>query len=498
MNDLELSLDQLPELSVSDWLELTPTAPAKKKDKTPPIDGLGPHTAKWDYWSHDGKLLACVYRYDPPSGKEFRPRDVVRGVAGAPPIRPLYNLPGIFPAQDIVLVEGEKCAEALIQQGVTATTLMGGANAPVDKTDLSPLAGKRVLIWPDKDKPGSDYAERVARAALEAGAAQCDILRPPEDKPEKWDAADAISEGFDWQSFLRQGQRETPRPTVPPLPMFSLGALLDDTSPVPPDLIAPRIMTQGGILVLGGAPKVGKSDFLLAWLTHMAAGAEFLGMQPRRPLRVFYLQAEIQYHYLRERVKAIRLPSHRIREARENFIATPQLRLILDEGGLARIIPAIQKAFGGVHWCLSRRAASPNRFPWISMTMPPSIKYRNIRESSFSRSSLNPLKSGASPPLPVGQHATTGPRCPVPQAVGSSSLRGATLNRRIQSNGFAPGFFLDRFVEAKMNVQPWITVPFPAPDIDATTKVEGRWLPPSALPGWLSPRRTQYGSDRRR
>lgn len=288
MNDLELSLDQLPELSVSDWLELTPTAPAKKKDKTPPIDGLGPHTAKWDYWSHDGKLLACVYRYDPPSGKEFRPRDVVRGVAGAPQIRPLYNLPGIFSAQDIVLVEGEKCAEALIQQGIVATTLMGGANAP-------------------------------------------------EDKPEKWDAADAISEGFDWQSFLRQGQRETPRPTVPPLPMFSLGALLDDTSPVPPDLIAPRIMTQGGILVLGGAPKVGKSDFLLAWLTHMAAGAEFLGMQPCRPLKVFYLQAEIQYHYLRERVKAIRLPSHRLREARENLIATPQLRLILNEGGLGRI-----------------------------------------------------------------------------------------------------------------------------------------------------------------
>ena len=34
----------------------------------------------------------------------------------------------------------------------------------------------------------------------------------------------------------------------------------------------------------------------------MAAGVAFLGFTPPRPLRVFYLQAEIQYHYLRERL----------------------------------------------------------------------------------------------------------------------------------------------------------------------------------------------------
>jgi hypothetical protein len=61
---------------------------------------------------------------------------------------------------------------------------------------------------------------------------------------------------------------------------------------------------------------------------------------------VFYLQAEVQYHYLRERVKAIRLPTHRLLDARRNFIATPQLRLILNDEGLARITPAITRAFG--------------------------------------------------------------------------------------------------------------------------------------------------------
>lgn len=95
------------------------------------------------------------------------------------------------------------------------------------------------------------------------------------------------------------------------VPAHTLGALLDDTSPMPDDLIGPRLLTPGGMLVLGGAPKVGKSDFLISLLVHAAAGAPFLRFTAPRPLRVFYLQAEIQYHYLRERLQQLRLkPIH--------------------------------------------------------------------------------------------------------------------------------------------------------------------------------------------
>ena len=51
------------------------------------------------------------------------------------------------------------------------------------------------------------------------------------------------------------------------------------------------------MLVLGGAPKVGKSDFLISLLVYAAAGVPFLGFVPSRPLRIFYPQAEIQNHY---------------------------------------------------------------------------------------------------------------------------------------------------------------------------------------------------------
>ena len=334
---------------IRQWLGVASAAPALQHQAMPvvPMDELGPYTAKWDYFSVAGELLACVYRYDPPGGKEFRPWDVRARLWRAPAPRPLYNLPAVAKAREIVLVEGEKCADALIRAGFTATTAMHGAKAPVDKTDWTPLAGKSILIWPDRDAPGWAYAENIARACVAAGCASVAILLPPADKPTKWDAADAVEEGFDCNTFMAHADRRVVKAAKPLLPTFTLGELLDDDTPLPDDLIAPRVLTPGGMAVFGGAPKVGKSDFLLSWLTHMAAGAPFLGMRPPRPLRVFYLQAEVQYHYLRERVKDLSIPSHRLLDARRNFVSTPQLRFILDEAGLAQIIPAIRNAFDG-------------------------------------------------------------------------------------------------------------------------------------------------------
>ncbi|WP_192876682.1 AAA family ATPase [Paracoccus jeotgali] len=138
---------------------------------------------------------------------------------------------------------------------------------------------------------------------------------------------------------------ESGAPGPQEMPAFTLGALLDDQSPMPEDIIAPRVLTPGGLLVLGGAPKVGKSDLLISWLVHMAAGVPFLGFTPPRPLRIFYLQAEIQYHYLRERLKQIALPPEVLAAARDTFVATPKLKMLLDNEGSVRVARAVQTAF---------------------------------------------------------------------------------------------------------------------------------------------------------
>ena len=129
------------------------------------------------------------------------------------------------------------------------------------------------------------------------------------------------------------------------MPAFTLKALLEDRSPMPEDIIGPRVLTPGGLLVLGGAPKVGKSDLLISWLVHMAAGVPFLGFTPPRPLRIFYLQAEIQYHYLRERLQQIALPPEVLTAAGDTFVATPKLKMLLDNDGSIQAAQAIQAAF---------------------------------------------------------------------------------------------------------------------------------------------------------
>lgn len=130
------------------------------------------------------------------------------------------------------------------------------------------------------------------------------------------------------------------------IPAFSLGDYLADKTKIPDDIISPRILTPGGMMVFGGAPKVGKSDFILSWLMHMAAGVEFMGMKPPRPLKVFYLQAEIGYHYLRERINMVDIDRHARDVASRNMVITPKLRMVLDGDGVDKVGNTIRKMGG--------------------------------------------------------------------------------------------------------------------------------------------------------
>ena len=212
----------------------------------------------------------------PKGKKKSGYQDAKTGQWTIPCPRPLYNQPGIAHSDTVVLVEGEKCAAALVNIGICATTAMNGANAIIDKTDWSPLIGKHVLVWPDHDAPGKAYADRAICKLRSLGLASLSLMDIPEGKPDKWDAADAIDEGMDIKAFMDN----CAHPVLPSnngIPAFTVAQLVDDGSPLPEDLVAPRILTPGGLLVFGGAPKVGKTDLLLSWLAHMAAGLPFLG-----------------------------------------------------------------------------------------------------------------------------------------------------------------------------------------------------------------------------
>lgn len=103
-------LGELPQLSTR-----SPSSPQKKSIN------LGSPTGKWDYEDGTGNLIACVYRYETANGKQFRLWDAKAKVYKAPNPRPLYNQEGISRSDRVIVVEGEKCAQALIDLGICAT-----------------------------------------------------------------------------------------------------------------------------------------------------------------------------------------------------------------------------------------------------------------------------------------------------------------------------------------------------------------------------------------
>ncbi|WP_265026563.1 AAA family ATPase [Wolbachia endosymbiont (group A) of Bibio marci] len=169
---------------------------------------LGQPTASWNYYDESDQVIATVYRYNTDSGKRYLPFDVKRSNFTPPETRPLYNIPGIMKSDKVILVEGEKCADALIEQGMTATTAMLGANAPIEKTDWSPLKGKHVIIWPDNDEPGKQYAEKVVKKLTFLGVLLLTLLEIPDNKPKGWDSADGIEEKMNIPEFIENNSKK--------------------------------------------------------------------------------------------------------------------------------------------------------------------------------------------------------------------------------------------------------------------------------------------------
>lgn len=162
---------------------------------------MGRPSRVWEYDDAKARLVGIVARYDRDGGKTFRQAAAVPGgwIAQAmPEPRPIFNLPAVIASDGvIVVVEGEKCADAVNGLGLVATTSPGGSKAPV-KADWSPLAGRQVVILPDHDEPGAAYAADVVQLATDAGAADVRVVR----LSDHWPACPKGGDVADWiESF---------------------------------------------------------------------------------------------------------------------------------------------------------------------------------------------------------------------------------------------------------------------------------------------------------
>ena len=174
----------------------------------------GPAHRVWIYRNSDGRIHSLKCRWDYPGQKPHKhDRPFSWGQWGDKPAgwswgggvkpQPLLRLPEInsAPEADMMICEGEPSADAVMElYDVLGTTNCGGGNN-FKNTDWSPLQGRTVFIWPDNDPTGDGFGRAVAELAHEADAQKIFIAVLKVEKPEKWDAADALAEGLDSDSL---------------------------------------------------------------------------------------------------------------------------------------------------------------------------------------------------------------------------------------------------------------------------------------------------------
>jgi hypothetical protein len=220
--------------------------------------------------------------------------------------RPLYNQPGMLKNEKVVLVEGEKCAEALIKEGICATTAMNGASAPTDKTDWSPLKGKEVIIWPDNDEVGLAYAKAAAKAITNVGAISVEILIPPIDKPSKWDAADAVMEGFDIKAFIANPSKKLS--SIPSLTITNWSINRYKGKAKEQRFLVDGMFPMGCVSILAAMGDTGKGMLLLDLALKVASSRDqdsALGPRITEDGDVVIFSAEDDYDELHRRIERL-------------------------------------------------------------------------------------------------------------------------------------------------------------------------------------------------
>lgn len=211
------ALDELSAQYLSGLPQVThpikPQKPAPRPVK-PPINSKFPNpnykghspSAVYVYRDESGEPLFYICRYDYDGQKHFTPYTFSENGEWTPKHwpnpRPLFNLDKLLhdPKKPVLIVEGEKAALAAEKfiNIYTVVTWSSGANS-IKNTDFTPLTNRSVLLWPDADEPGIK-AMSILASILKPICQQVKVINT--DQSNGWDAADALSEGFNQAKFL--------------------------------------------------------------------------------------------------------------------------------------------------------------------------------------------------------------------------------------------------------------------------------------------------------
>jgi len=158
--------------------------------------------------------------------------------------------------------------------------------------------------------------------------------------------------------YQRKEARKPAQPAALPQPAVQATAikttnfltLLTEDVPEEPDMIEPGFAGPGSFVLIAGPPKAQKSFLLQEMLVAAATGGAFLEgtFNCTRPLRVFYLQAEMNRKLLRKRAREFKLLTTEEKGLlATNLIVSERFHMILNENGVKLAVETIKASFPG-------------------------------------------------------------------------------------------------------------------------------------------------------
>lgn len=216
------------------------------------LSGFTP-THVHEYRDETGRCYALVLRRLLPDGRKETPAvNRVRRPDGSVvwsrfPIREpkLYGLERVASAKQVIVVEGEKCADVWNRiSGRCAVSWPSGGQA-WSRVDWSPLAGKDVILWADHDEPGSKTMAALGRHLADLGCAVriIDTFAAGLDFESGYDCADVFDAGgaSALSAFVKEhispfvdenDEPPPPPPSPPPPPPQTTTQMITQTSTV--------------------------------------------------------------------------------------------------------------------------------------------------------------------------------------------------------------------------------------------------------------------------